>query len=134
MWDYYKDKTLKNLCLVHEFDFTKVSAFFSKHHSETFFTPKECKDRWNYLYNLEKTENQPFSEKSPLNQILRQISKSQGELTPDPKPQTPIPPCNSLNDVEYTDYLKQKELKEKEFFNSVSKQKGANIDSDSLIM
>ena len=133
MWDYYKDKTLRNLCLMHEFDFSKVSAFFAKNYSKSFFTPQECKSRYYELYNQEKTSGESFAEQSPLNKLLKQISSSQGEITERPVDELSTP-AEAILDGEATEYAKDKADKERKFLEDLSRQKQATATSDSLLL
>ena len=133
MWDYYKDKTLRNLCLMHEFDFAKVSAFFSKNYSQRFFTPQECKSRYYELYNHEKTSGESFSEQSPLNKLLKHLSASQGEIE-EPQEHVASVPIEPEAGGERMEYVKDKADRERKFFEEMSRQKKAPLECDNLLL
>ena len=134
MWDYYKDKTLKSLCLAHEFDFDKVSVFFTKNYSATVYTPEACKARWTYLYKLEKDGGEQLTDQSPMSKLMKKLTKSQGELAEGAEPQPFALPTETTDNNEYAEYLKQKEQKEREFLNEISRRPTKPPGSDGLLM
>ena len=131
MWDYYKDKMLKSLVMQHEFDFERVSRFFSKNDAEHVYTADGCRERWDKIYKEEKKGGKSMSN---LSLLLNQLEKENNN-TNQPLPSTANKEDKIRTSIESEDKEnKIKKIREEDFLKSMQKKSIDIKENDCLLM